>query len=252
MTKNYSEWARYYDAMTDPELLKREMPFLLWVFRKYGRKETRKLLDVACGTGRHSIPFAENGLNVTGVDLSPDMLSMAKKKAKKRAFSIDLRTGDMRKLRFDEEFDAIICMNSAFNYMMTDEDAVKAVGGFHKALRPGGVAVIDVMNFVKLMRSFNKRVERKGGRDGIMFESVINHRVEDLPAIFIHDEIGAFWAEGKETKIHEVHRLRMFNYNEMARILSEAGFRRVECFGSFGDRKAATKNAKRLIFVCVK
>ena len=95
-------------------------------------------------------------------------------------------------------------------------------------------------------------MERTGEKDGIRFETVINHSIEDLPAIFIHDETGTFWTKGKTTEIHEVHRFRMFNYHELARILSEAGFRNVVCFGGFGDRKAATKNAKRLIFVCAK
>ncbi len=252
MTKNYAQWAKYYDAMADPELVKLEMPFLEWAFREHGRAKTRDLLDVACGTGRHSIPFAEIGLRVTGVDLSPDMLAMARKKAEALNLKVSFGVADMRKLRFDGKFDALVCMNSAFNYMMTDDDAARAARRFHAALKPGGVAVIDVMNFVKLMRSFKKTEERKGEKDGIRFESVINHSVEDLQAIFIHDEVGSFWTKGKETKIHEIHRLRMFNYNEMKRVLASAGFKEVVCYGRFDDRKPAMKNDKRLIFVCVK
>jgi len=93
---------------------------------------------VACGTGRLMAILESEGYAVTGVDLSPEMLALARPRVRGR-----LIQGDMRALEFSGEFDAVLCLGSSFTYMSTDSDALKALTGFHGALRPGGVLVFD-------------------------------------------------------------------------------------------------------------
>ena len=81
-----------------------------------------KILDVGCGTGRHSIELSKRGYSVTGIDLSESQLAQAKEKAKKENLQIEFQKHDARNLPFDNEFDAAIMLcEGGFPLMETDE-----------------------------------------------------------------------------------------------------------------------------------
>jgi SAM-dependent methyltransferase len=104
-------------------------------------KEVEFILEAACGTGRLMAILESEGYRVTGLDLSPEMLALARPRVKGV-----LVQRDMRELAFGEEFDAVLCLGSSFTYMSTDVDALKALRGFYGALKPGGVLVFDNFN----------------------------------------------------------------------------------------------------------
>ena len=72
-------------------------------------KET-KILDIGCGTGRHSIELSKRGYSITGIDLSESLLNRAREKAVEQNLSIDFQKHDARKLPFSNEFDLVIMM----------------------------------------------------------------------------------------------------------------------------------------------
>jgi ubiquinone/menaquinone biosynthesis C-methylase UbiE len=159
---------------------------------------------------------------------------------------------DMREIDFDAQFDAIICMNSAFLYLLTDDDILKTLKAFQRALNNGGLVIIDIMNFLSLIGRYREEVVGRQIKDGVVCETAIKHSIEDVPAIWNHDEFGIINDNGREITYHEQHRLRMVNYNEMKRFLSDAGFRDIKCFSEFTDREEAKTNARRLILVGVR
>lgn len=69
-----------------------------------------RLIDIGCGTGRHSIELTKRGYNITGIDLSESQLARANEKAKQLSLKIDFRQHDARKLPFDKEFDVGIML----------------------------------------------------------------------------------------------------------------------------------------------
>ena len=230
----------------------REIDFFEFVFESFVRIEVGRILDVGCGTGRHYIPLAKKGYEVFGVDLSQNMLSVLKTKLKDADLEPNFLRKDMREIDFSAEFDAMICMNSVFMYLLTDEDISQALAAFHRALRPGGVAIIDIMNFLSLLGRYKEDIVEHQTWYGLKIDRAIKHSVEDVPAIWNHREFGIIEDSSTKTTYSEHHRFRMLNYNEMTRFLMEAGFSEIKCFGNFDDREEVKSNSKRLIFAAVK
>lgn len=109
-------------------------------------KATR-ILDIGCGTGRHSIELARRGYSVVGVDLSLSQLNRAKEKAAALGVDVDFRQGDARRLSFCQEFDlAIMICEGAFPLMETDEMNYEILSNAAKALVPGGKFILTTLN----------------------------------------------------------------------------------------------------------
>jgi len=105
-----------------------------------------RLLDLCCGQGRHSVALAQRGYSVTGFDLSEYLLGLAKERAKEAGVEVEFVRGDMRELRWEEEFDAVISMFTSFGYLESDEEDERVLRGVGAALRPGGQFFVDHHN----------------------------------------------------------------------------------------------------------
>lgn len=105
-----------------------------------------RVLDLACGGGRHSVELARRGYRVTGFDLSEDLLKAARSAAREAHQDIHLVQGDMRELPYRAEFDAVINMFSSFGYFDSIEDDRRVLAGIAKALKVRGKFLMDRFN----------------------------------------------------------------------------------------------------------
>jgi SAM-dependent methyltransferase len=107
-----------------------------------------KILDIGCGTGRHSIELAKRGYAVTGIDLSENMLSKAREKARKEKIAnIKLLKADARSLEFDEEFDLVIMIcEGSFPLMETDAMNFKILQNAYNSLKNKGKFIFTTLN----------------------------------------------------------------------------------------------------------
>ncbi len=108
-------------------------------------EEYPRLLDLACGRGRHSINFANRGYRVTGVDLAPTAISRAKAKAALAGVDIDFRVGDMR-VPLDETFDVVVNLFTSFGYFASEAENELPIAAMARMVRPGGQIWIDFLN----------------------------------------------------------------------------------------------------------
>lgn len=109
--------------------------------------KSHKILDIGCGTGRHSIELTKRGYHVTGIDLSDSQLQRAREKAAELKLVIDFQKYDARQLLFINEFDlAIMLCEGAFPLMETDEMNFQILQSAAKALRPGGKLIFTTLN----------------------------------------------------------------------------------------------------------
>ncbi len=151
------------------------------VWRSLKLKPGSRLLDLACGTGRHAVLLAKRGAFVVGVDKTEAYLREARVKARRLSNCLFAR-GDMRRLPFNGEFDAAINLWTSFGYFAKASDDIKALRGVARALKPGGLFLIDLLDFAWVKKHGQRhRWDRRA--DG---------------AYLLQD---AVWMEGRDPKI---------------------------------------------------
>lgn len=104
-----------------------------------------RVLDVGCGIGVQSVELASRGYHLVGLDISATMVSRAYDEAEDRGLRIDFVRGDMRETTFEQPFDALLCWGTTFGYFDEDENEL-AIRQFHRALKPDGVLLLEVVN----------------------------------------------------------------------------------------------------------
>jgi ubiquinone/menaquinone biosynthesis C-methylase UbiE len=148
-TQYYARRAYYLDLLSqrrplDKETI-RELAFLDFAFKKKGLRRVKKVLDVACGGGRHIVGLAQKGYQCTGHDFTPERVEIAKKRAARNNVSVELSRGDATKLSYENEFDAVEALYVLF-LLPSDEDVKKCIAEAYRALKPGGVFVCNIHN----------------------------------------------------------------------------------------------------------
>lgn len=142
------DYADQYDLLYSDKNYEAECDLLEEVFRRYGDGEVRAILDLGCGTGNHSIPLAKRGYEVTGVDISFDMLAHARSKVNTMLSTPcsmpRFLQGDVRSLDLNQTFDAVIMMFAVLSYQLTNDDVLAALRTVRRHLNPDGLFVCDV------------------------------------------------------------------------------------------------------------
>jgi len=137
-----SGYASSYDVLYGDKDYEAEIDILEVLFARHALGPVRGVLDLGCGTGSHALPLAQRGYAVTGVDLSPDMLTHARSKLSDDTI-VDLREGDIRNYRDGQEYDAVLMMFAVLGYQRANADVTDALRTVAAHLRPGGVFVAD-------------------------------------------------------------------------------------------------------------
>jgi SAM-dependent methyltransferase len=145
----YDAWAPFYDAYTAHHRYDEWTATLEGLALEAGLRG-RRLLDVACGTGKSFLPFLERGYEVCACDVSPAMAALAAEKAAGRA---RVEVHDMRALPRLGEFDLVCCLDDAVNYLETERDLLDAFTSLRRNLAPGGVIAFDA-NTLRAYRTY--------------------------------------------------------------------------------------------------
>jgi 2-polyprenyl-3-methyl-5-hydroxy-6-metoxy-1,4-benzoquinol methylase len=184
-----------------------------------------KILDIGCGTGRHSIEMARRGYSVTGIDLSESMIGKAKKIAQKENLKIDFFVRDARSFYFNVSFDlAIMICEGAFPLMETDEMNFSILTNVISSLKPGGKFIFTTLNGLFPLFHSVKDFVNKGTDQG---KSAVNHfdlmTFRDYSIYETEDDKG----NKKALKCNE----RYYVPSEITWLLKSAGFSKSEIFG---------------------
>ncbi len=179
------------------------------------------ILEVACGTGRLMAILEAHGYRVTGLDLSPEMLALARPRVKGV-----LVQRDMRELEFSGEFDVALCLGSSFTYMSTDHDALKALRGFHGALKPGGILVLDNFNAERFdperYRDWRENVYRVEG--ATIIRRSRNRDWNPETQRWVAEWEYTIEKDGSTQRVTDSGALRAFTYHQIVWLLEKTGF----------------------------
>jgi 2-polyprenyl-3-methyl-5-hydroxy-6-metoxy-1,4-benzoquinol methylase len=118
-----------------------------FIEQEIAHNKAARILDIGCGTGRHSIELTRRGYTVVGVDLSDSQLARAKAKASAQGLSVTFVKHDARQLPFKSKFDLVIILcEGAFPLMETDEMNFRILRGAADALKPKGKLILTTLN----------------------------------------------------------------------------------------------------------
>jgi len=140
----FENYGRKYDNENFAQGTIKECDF---IEQEIGYNQSLKILDLGCGTGRHSIELAKRGYSLTGIDLSKSLLERASEKANEQNVKIDFIQADARELNFSEEFDIVIMLcEGAFPLMETDEMNFQILKNASNALKSKGKIIFTTLN----------------------------------------------------------------------------------------------------------
>ena len=197
--------------------------------------EEAKILDLACGKGRHAIYLNSLAYDVTGADLSENSIAEASKFTNDK---LHFKVHDMRE-PFEEKYDAIFNLFTSFGYFDDDADNYKTIKAIHNSLTETGFAVIDFMNVDYVLGNLVPNEIKTV--DGIDF-----HIKRYLKDGHIYKEID-FEDKGKTFHFTEkVQALRLADFEQM---MEEAGIFLLDIFGDYKLRKFYKTQSERLIMI---
>jgi 2-polyprenyl-3-methyl-5-hydroxy-6-metoxy-1,4-benzoquinol methylase len=198
-----------------------------FIEKELNYNKSLKILDVGCGTGRHSIELSKRGYQITGIDLSEAQLKKAREKAEASQLKIDFLKYDARNLPFKNEFDvAIMLCEGGFPLMETDEMNFEILKNVSKALKDSSKFIFTTLNgLFPLFNSIND-FHGENQNEGAQYKSetfdLMTFRDKNVTT-FTDDDGNEFQLECNE---------RYYVPTEITWMLKSLGFNKVEIFGA--------------------
>jgi len=241
--KNYS---KYYDLFNKNKDYGQECDFLEEVFKKYSDIPIKTILDLACGTGLHTKELISRGYELTGLDLSEEMIKIARERNPKTNFIV----GDMKKFKINKKFDACICMFSSLGYLTENRQIEGYLKSIKEHLNPRGLLVLDVWNGLGVMRDLPISREKIVEVDGL---KIIRKSFPDLNAKDhvnnVQFDVKVFRNGKLIDDYKENHKVRFFFPLELKKYLEDAGFELVKICPSYLIDSELTENNWNMILV---
>lgn len=230
----FGEYAALYNLMYGEKEYGDESEFVISQLREF-KSPIDNILDLGCGTGAHALRFSQSGLNVLGVDLSADMLSLARRNlagaTSGAAGAVEFHHSDIRDLRLDRRFDAVVSLFHVMSYQVHDEDLIATIAGARRHISSGcpflfdfwhGPAVIKAGpavrrkevedEFVRVVRLATPSWEKSHNRVKVVYDFTVDEK-----------------ATGRQRKFEEIHTMRYFFPEELEHALQCNGFHLAKC-----------------------
>ena len=206
-----------------------------------------RILELCCGTGRLTIPIAQEGYNICGVDYTSSMLERAQAKAIKTGLEINFIEADIRTLDLQEQFDFIFIPFNSIHHLYRNEDLFKALESVKRHLKDGGLFLFDCFN-----PNIQYIVENEKGQTVIA-----EYKTDDGRNILIKQtmryesatQINRIeWHYSINSEFHSIQNLdmRLFFPQELDSYLKQAGFNIIHKFGGFGEETFSNESEKQI------
>ena len=225
----YSDFAFVYDE------LMHDVDYDNWVkyiedIIKSENVQVQNILELACGTGNLTIPLTKKNYDIAGIDISEEMLQVAREKAEKENVELVLLEQDIVELDFDvTNLDCILCGCDGFNYITYDEDLEGVFAKCHELLKENGLFIFDISSYYKLSTVLGNNMYGEN-----------------------RENVAYMWQNYfDDYKIEENHLQRAYKNEEIIELLKNAGFENIKTYGDF-KLEAPQKDSERVFFVCKK
>ena len=222
----FNEYATVYDNLYEAKDYEAECDFLEEIFTSFSENKVKAILDLGCGTGGHALPLARRGYHITGVDLSPSMIDLAKQKVKDEELQNNLHfeVGNIQTLELGETFDAVVCMFAVLGYQTTNEGLIATLNTVRSHLKPGGVFISDFWYGPAVFKERPSERVKIIHLDGQRIVRLAKPLL-DTEANTVEVSYNIFVLKGDKLieEIHENHKMRFLFLPELELALSQVG-----------------------------
>jgi SAM-dependent methyltransferase len=238
----YNNFAYFYDELINDVDYKKWVDYYFKIFKRYGQKPSLGL-DLGCGTGSMTVEFSQRGIEMTGVDLSEDMLMVAREKSEGQ--DILYLNQDMREFELYGTVDFIVSGLDCINYVTDKRDLLRVFRLANNYLNPGGLFIFDINTRYKL--------ENITGNNTFVLEN------EDVFCTWqnefdkkraISDFYLTFFSkEGNSYKrFDEEHQERAYSIEEITELIEKSGMKLLKVYDALSFEKPK-KNSERVFFI---
>jgi len=227
--KAFETSAKLYDILYGDKDYTKEAEF---VEEQFGKDKSLKILEIGCGTGNYLKAFLNKGYDISGVDISKEMLEVARKKC-----NCELYQGDMRDFKIEKKFDVILIMFDVLSYVNENEGIVKTLQNVREHLNENGKLIFLVWNGLAVLSDPRgegiREIEKENVKVIRKFTPVLKANKQVVEAHF------KYWLIDKESnkiiqETEEIHPMRIFFPQEIKYFLETNGFR-VKTMSDFMD-----------------
>ncbi|MFX0069098.1 MAG: class I SAM-dependent methyltransferase [Candidatus Hodarchaeota archaeon] len=244
----YVEFAWAYDLII-PNFAPQRCDFIEKMFLKRGIPPGAKILDAGCGTGNYSIELARRGYEVTGLDISSGLISLAKEKMKGSPLSLTFKKGNILALLSLNRFDGILC-RGVLNDVIDNSSRREVFLTFASSLTRGGVLILDVREWKSTVARkrkepvFEKSINTRKGR--LTFQSVTKFD-EEKHQMLVKERF-KIEKDGLEEISEYDFTMKCWTKSELDNCLTNAGFGSIAYFGEY-DFEKSLSSADRIVAI---
>lgn len=211
-----------------------------------GLSGKERILDLACGFGRHSLELARRGFEVVGVDITQAYIEDAAKQADAQKLPATFLHKDIREITFCNEFDVVLNMaDGAIGYLESEAENLKIFDVISRALRPGGKHVMDIMNADYADTHFSCNLWDMGQK-GITL-SRFEWDAESKILLYGQNDF-AYGEPLTPPQFERADPIRLYHRHEVDRILAERGMRVIQVYSKFDGTPGSHNDIQMIVF----
>ncbi|MGB9870216.1 MAG: class I SAM-dependent DNA methyltransferase [Anaerolineae bacterium] len=256
----YDDFSADYDRFVDwPARLAAELPFVERVIAQAVRPSDRHdsppcILDAACGTGMHAVALAQRGYRVAGADPSPGMIARARANAAAAGVEVRFEVAGFGELaaRFGRGFDGLLCLGNSLPHVLTREALRAALADFAACLRPGGVLLVQNLNYDRILSRRERWMEPQAHREGEREWLFLRFYDFDPDGLLTFHVVRLYRAGGPWEQRVLSTRLGPLRQAELAAALKESGFPSIALYGDMQGLPFDPDRSPNLMIVAIR
>jgi ubiquinone/menaquinone biosynthesis C-methylase UbiE len=243
--------AELYDLFYGAKPYAAESGYLHGMLQRLGERPVRRVLDIACGTGSHAIELERLGYDVTGTDISEDMLARASEKAREAGSKVRFEKQDMRTLDIaSKPFDAVLCLFDAIGHVQTTAAIKQTFSAVHRHLGQGGLFILEFWHAAAMAgRHDPQRVRKFATRQGEILR--LSQTTIDLASqcATVEHAIYDLRTDGTYRTAVERQINRFFSLQEMSALLDDGGFDVVSYYSGYSSDEVLTSDTWHIVLI---